>query len=209
MSGTRATLRNTGTAPQWGALDPTVPNPAAKNDLWVGGFSSDHSQICNFLFGDGRTDSLSNCIDMKVFQQLGNRADGKIIGTRPDGGVIRRKPSLAAQAWPTYHTPAMPVSPGTVDWVLACRTPMASNPRPPVGCVKCVNPPGDWRISRTLQLFPAACYTWGWPALVVVPAGTDAQCAIPTRSASEGNSPHSPRSRSGWHVTMNNAGFPS
>ncbi len=83
MSGTRATLRNTGHAPQWGALDPTTPDPAAKNDLWVGGFSSDHSQICNFLFGDGRTDSLSNCIDMKVLQQLGNRADGKLLEHDP------------------------------------------------------------------------------------------------------------------------------
>ena len=83
MSGTGATLRNTGHAPQWGTLDPTVPNPAAKNDLYVGGFSSDHSQICNYLFGDGRTDSLSNCIDLKVLQQLGNRADGKLLEHDP------------------------------------------------------------------------------------------------------------------------------
>jgi len=83
MSGTRATLRNTGAAPEWGTPDPTTPNPAAKNELWVGGFASDHSQVCNFLFGDGRTDSLSNCIDMKVFQQLGNRADGKLFDHDP------------------------------------------------------------------------------------------------------------------------------
>jgi prepilin-type N-terminal cleavage/methylation domain-containing protein len=83
MSGTRATLRNTGAAPQWGALGPTAPNPAAKNDLWVGGFSSDHYQICNYLFGDGRTDSLSDCIDVKVLQQLGNRADGKLLEHDP------------------------------------------------------------------------------------------------------------------------------
>ena len=83
MSGTRATLRNTGHVPQWGALDPTARNPAAKDDLYVGGFSSDHPQICNFLFGDGRTDSLSNCIDMKVLRQLGNRADGKLLEHDP------------------------------------------------------------------------------------------------------------------------------
>jgi prepilin-type N-terminal cleavage/methylation domain-containing protein len=83
MSGTRATLRNTGSAPQWGPPDPKTPNPAAKNDLWVGGFSSEHNQICNFLFGDGRTESLSVCIDMKVLQQLGNRADGKLLEHDP------------------------------------------------------------------------------------------------------------------------------
>jgi len=83
MSGTRATLRNTGSAPQWGPPDPRAPNPAAKNDLWVGGFSSEHNQICNFLFGDGRTESLSVCIDVKVLQQLGNRADGKLLEHDP------------------------------------------------------------------------------------------------------------------------------
>ena len=83
MSGTRATLRNTGSPPRWEAFDPTTANPAAKNDLWVGGFCSDHPQICNYLFGDGRTDSLSDCIDMKILQQLGNRADGKLLEHDP------------------------------------------------------------------------------------------------------------------------------
>jgi prepilin-type N-terminal cleavage/methylation domain-containing protein len=83
MSGTRATLRNTGSAPGWGQPDPTAPDPAAKNDLWVGGFASEHPQISNYLFGDGRTESLSDCIDMKVLQQLGNRADGKLLTHDP------------------------------------------------------------------------------------------------------------------------------
>jgi len=83
MSGTRATLRNTGSSPGWGTPDPLAPDPAAKNDLWVGGFASEHAGVSNYLFGDGRTDSLSNCIDMKVFQQLGNRADGKLLEHDP------------------------------------------------------------------------------------------------------------------------------
>jgi len=83
MSGTRATLRNTGLAPGWGSPDPTVRNPAEKNELWVGGFASEHADVSNYLFGDGRTESLSNCIDMKVFQQLGNRADGKLFDHDP------------------------------------------------------------------------------------------------------------------------------
>ncbi len=83
LSGTRATLRNTGWPPQWGPPDPRIPNPAATNDLWVGGFSSEHFQICNYLFGDGRTASLSDCINVKVLQQLGNRADGKLLKQDP------------------------------------------------------------------------------------------------------------------------------
>lgn len=83
MSGTRGTLRNTGTAPQWGPPDPTKLNPVGKDDLWVGGFSSEHPQQCNFLFGDGRTESLSTSIDMKILQQFGNRADGKLFKDDP------------------------------------------------------------------------------------------------------------------------------
>ena len=82
MSGTRATLRNTGAAP--GTTD-KMPSASVKNDLWVGGFGSDHAAVSNYLFGDGRTDSLSNCIDMKVFQQFGNRADGKLFEHNPLG----------------------------------------------------------------------------------------------------------------------------
>jgi prepilin-type N-terminal cleavage/methylation domain-containing protein len=82
MSGTRATLRNTGSAPLWDP-EPSARTPTGKGDLWVGGFASQHSQVCNYLFGDGRSDPLSNCIDMKVFQQLGNRADGKIMQLDP------------------------------------------------------------------------------------------------------------------------------
>jgi prepilin-type N-terminal cleavage/methylation domain-containing protein len=83
MSGTRATLRNTGTPPAWGTPDANAPNLAEKNDLYDGGFASDHAQVCNYLFGDGRTDSLSDCIDTKVLQQLGNRADGKLLDHDP------------------------------------------------------------------------------------------------------------------------------
>ncbi len=82
MSGTRATLRNTGTAPQWGetAEKETKPAGAATPpDLWVGGFASDHNGVCNFLFGDGRTESVSDHIDMKIYQALGDRADGQLM----------------------------------------------------------------------------------------------------------------------------------
>jgi prepilin-type N-terminal cleavage/methylation domain-containing protein/prepilin-type processing-associated H-X9-DG protein len=84
MSGTRATLRNTGTAPTSFVLE-SVSREALvpPKDLVVGGFSAEHSGGCNYLFGDGRADSISNHIDMNVFQILGNRADGKLLNSDP------------------------------------------------------------------------------------------------------------------------------
>jgi prepilin-type processing-associated H-X9-DG protein len=91
MSGTRATLRNTN--PSFGQRQNNLPdnfnssNPsAAFNDLTVGGFDSQHSSVCNFLFGDGRVLCLSRSIDTKVFQQLGNRADGQLLEGGPTRG---------------------------------------------------------------------------------------------------------------------------
>ncbi len=83
MSGTRATLRNTGAVPSqvrgWSGSQPKPP----ENDSTVGGFESVHSGICNFLFGDGRVTALSYSIDPKIFQQLGNRSDGKLLEDGP------------------------------------------------------------------------------------------------------------------------------
>jgi len=91
MSGTRATLRNTGTLPD--ATSSSIRKAAAKglppdalaaaNDLTVGGFASDHPGGCNFLFGDGRTLSIRKDVDLKVFRLLGNRADGQLLESGP------------------------------------------------------------------------------------------------------------------------------
>jgi type II secretory pathway pseudopilin PulG len=83
MSGTRATLRNTGTAPSLDVSNRSAFKTDEPNDLWVGGFSSEHLVGCNFLFGDGRAQSISNYIDMNVYHALGNRADGKILDQDP------------------------------------------------------------------------------------------------------------------------------
>ena len=90
MSGTRATLRNTGTPPGAASSRANVrsggpPQPPI-NDLTVGGFESAHSGCCNFLFGDGRTTTISNSVDPKVFQQLGSRADGQLLESGPTRG---------------------------------------------------------------------------------------------------------------------------
>jgi prepilin-type N-terminal cleavage/methylation domain-containing protein len=78
MSGTRATLRNTGnpigTAPTAGMLFPPDDPPNV-----VGGFSSWHPQIALFAFGDGHVGPIRTAIAPAVFQQLGHRADGKLL----------------------------------------------------------------------------------------------------------------------------------
>ncbi|MEN6407147.1 MAG: DUF1559 domain-containing protein [Thermoguttaceae bacterium] len=78
MSGTRATLRNTGTP-----LNQPMDLALQKNDLAVGGFESDHPTVCNFLFGDGRATSVTKDIDAKLLKQLGDRADGKLLDRGP------------------------------------------------------------------------------------------------------------------------------
>jgi prepilin-type N-terminal cleavage/methylation domain-containing protein/prepilin-type processing-associated H-X9-DG protein len=94
-SGTRDTLRNTGTP-----LNKTValagffpdeeenpvpndpgPNaaPAGKSFTQVGGFGSSHPGGANFSFGDGSVRFLKNSINAKVYGYLGNRADGELV----------------------------------------------------------------------------------------------------------------------------------
>jgi hypothetical protein len=101
MSGTRATLRNTGTPPNHGDLgrsgqrEQVVPKvlpdldgvgmgngPAAapgRDPLNVGGFSSHHPAGANFLLGDGSVRMINFSISPETYQLLGNRADGKLL----------------------------------------------------------------------------------------------------------------------------------
>lgn len=81
MSGTRATLRNTGAF--------TLPKPTRRGVLMqedtsdptiVGGFGSFHTGGGNFVFADGSVRFLSESIDMELYQNLGNRNDGAMIG---------------------------------------------------------------------------------------------------------------------------------
>jgi len=107
MSGTRATLRNTGTplnmtagdegattlsysdwsqtADEDGPYTPPQP-PAVAEDLKVGGFGSGHPQVVNFLLGDGSVRPISKDIHPQVLQQLGHRADGQLLRYGPTRG---------------------------------------------------------------------------------------------------------------------------
>ena len=92
MSGTRATLRNASSInrnrpTQFGGPSP-IPMPlgggepgVAQNPLLeVGGFGSSHAGGCHFAFGDGSVRMLTENISLTVLKQLGNRADGQLIG---------------------------------------------------------------------------------------------------------------------------------
>ncbi len=77
MSGTRATLRNTGTP--LGKTDEEKP----ASDLFVGGFGAYHPAGANFLFGDVAVRFIGMAIDQEVYQQLAHRADGKLLKSGP------------------------------------------------------------------------------------------------------------------------------
>lgn len=89
-SGTRASLRNTGTygataAPLPGANAPggngAVPvDPSEEDKKYVGGFDSNHNGGAQFCFADGSIHFLMDSIDPILFQNLGNRADGAMMG---------------------------------------------------------------------------------------------------------------------------------
>lgn len=79
-SGTRASLRNTGeilSYQAWMALNRGANDPVS----FVGGFGSNHSGLCCFCMVDGSVQTISNSINPPVFQNLGNRADGAMLGS--------------------------------------------------------------------------------------------------------------------------------
>ncbi|MEZ6124840.1 MAG: DUF1559 domain-containing protein [Planctomycetaceae bacterium] len=86
MSGTNATLRNTGVAINKGwdvvaylSNDETIQtqNPGPTS---TGGFSSLHTGGANFVFGDGSVRFISQNVDAELFSHLGNRDDGRMLG---------------------------------------------------------------------------------------------------------------------------------
>jgi hypothetical protein len=83
-SGTRATLRNTGTPinsdrDEARPAPPSVQGQQVANPAHVGGFGSWHTQGACFAFGDGSIRFINETIDTGVFQKLGNRADGALL----------------------------------------------------------------------------------------------------------------------------------
>ncbi len=103
VSGTRATLRNTGhpingvnvaAVALAGADSPRLPETLTAQELeqqidsgelkvaptFVGGFGSSHvGQGANFALGDGSVRFLKQSIDATVYRRLGHRCDGELI----------------------------------------------------------------------------------------------------------------------------------
>lgn len=87
MSGTRATLRNTGEKINLNltALRNQFPlpgnsgNPAPITPERVGGFSSHHPGGAHFMLGDGSIRFIAENIDQATFRRLANRSDGEPV----------------------------------------------------------------------------------------------------------------------------------
>jgi prepilin-type N-terminal cleavage/methylation domain-containing protein/prepilin-type processing-associated H-X9-DG protein len=78
-SGTRASLRNTGS---FDGMTAPIGNPLAtpaNSILYVGGFGSWHAGGANFAFGDGSVRFMSCNTDPIVYTKLGSRADGQML----------------------------------------------------------------------------------------------------------------------------------
>lgn len=85
MSGTRSSLRNTGSKPNelpsmhdfrhFNSSD--VPDALKDPDV-VGGFGSHHTGGAQFAFGDGSVRFLSENIDILLYASMGKRADGTL-----------------------------------------------------------------------------------------------------------------------------------
>jgi len=84
VSGTRATLRNTGTLINMsngqGGRQFFRVLPEDVDPLWVGGFGSLHPGGAQFCFADGSVRFLSENIDPEIYENLGHRADGAMMG---------------------------------------------------------------------------------------------------------------------------------
>jgi len=84
MSGTRSTLRNTGLR-LCADLDRLLgrhrlaSGDKEPGEAIVGGFGSYHPGGAQFAFGDGHVTFLPETIDPEPLQQLGHRADGKLL----------------------------------------------------------------------------------------------------------------------------------
>lgn len=83
-SGTRATLRNTGSFVEnrydFGGEPGAAGVQATEGPLYVGGFGSFHAgDVTNFAFADGSVRAISRNIDRNVYRLLGHRADGEIM----------------------------------------------------------------------------------------------------------------------------------
>src|SRR5690606_19430006 len=77
-SGSRATLRNTGTPLARFSNATGATAPPSGDPLWVGGFASGHVWGVQFALGDSSVRLLSFNTDPAVLQRMADRADGEL-----------------------------------------------------------------------------------------------------------------------------------
>ena len=93
LSGTRATLRNTGAKLNSQRIPPALANANDEvkeftfsgpinqdNPLAVGGFGSQHVGTVIFAFASGAVETIDELISAEVLQQLAHRSDGAVVG---------------------------------------------------------------------------------------------------------------------------------
>ena len=89
LSGTRATLRNTGKTELGDEVfgidsyGDWVKRQFQRQPQDVGGFGSPHPGGAIFCMADGATVFISQSIDLELYRRLGNRADGEMIKESP------------------------------------------------------------------------------------------------------------------------------
>ena len=87
MSGTRAMLRNTGLPPNdlrssesaWPKSADGAAGAAPRGVTYVGGFAGSHTGGVMTGFADASVRFIAEDVDLQVWQQLGHRADGKLL----------------------------------------------------------------------------------------------------------------------------------
>ena len=79
-SGTSASLRNTGSEINSTGFDFMDPQPVDRD--FVGGFSSHHPGGAHFCLGDGAIKFYTERVDPELLRNLGNRADGAMMGSK-------------------------------------------------------------------------------------------------------------------------------
>jgi len=65
--------------PEDAGEEPAIVDGRPIGPMAVGGFSSDHPGGANFAMGDGSVRFITESIATEVYQQLGHRADGKLL----------------------------------------------------------------------------------------------------------------------------------
>ncbi len=87
------------------SCSPDHPDPCHRPCNWNAevGFKSSHEGIAHFLLGDGSVRAISENIDHQVYQYLGAKNDGKVVGEilKYVATLDTIRPSRTRRSWPS------------------------------------------------------------------------------------------------------------